>query len=380
MSFNPDPGVTDAEETNFVARLEDRYQRPDMTPAPKPVVELPDGWRLSSVDPLGYGRWSNSYFIKRQTGQPHEEATQNVLAEIEAIVHPKPQPPFVPASRAWDGNMCGLRIPGLPPVPGGAADASLFLSWFYHLYGPEDRAKARAAYLQKGLTHWLLSWPDAQDAGLSPEQFKAVCAELADHGFSVCVMLSAKPTSSANVRDIHGTLANIMLVLPSLVGLVPMFCVGWELSLWLSPTDLQFLVDQCAPVWLAQPRTLGYVHFQERYMSFPEEGKDNAAYWRLQVGKLHGVLAQKMISQTDAQFRDWINDCLQRMAGGFNMPLDSGFGHPFDFVMLEISAMTQFNGTCSEAEGNRLGRLAINAPAVTGPAGTVRVMGSGNGA
>jgi hypothetical protein len=47
----------------------------------------------------------------------------------------------------------------------------------------------------------------------------------------------------------------------------------------------------------------------------------------------------------------------------------------FDFVALELTAMPQFNGTCSEAEGNRIGRLAINAPAVNG----VSVSGSGNG-
>lgn len=370
MTFIPDPGVTDDEETNFVARLEDRYAQPDMAPAEP---------RKTPVDPLGYGRWSNSYFIKRQEGQSHEMATQNVLQEIANIVHPSPMPSFVPASRTWKGNMCGLRVPGLPAVPGGAADSSLFLSWFYHRYTPADRTLIRIAMLRHGYTHWLLSWPDAQDAGLTPVQFQALCAELVTSGFAPCVMLSAKPTSSANMRDIHGTLANIMLVLPSLVGLVPVFCIGWELSLWLSPTDVQFLIDQCAPVWLAQPGTLGYIHLQERYMSDPQPDHDNASFWNLQVGKLTGILAQKMISQTDAQFLDWINDCLIRMAGGFNMPKDSGFGHPFDFVMLEISAMTQFNGMCSEAEGNRLGQLAINAPAVTGPAGTVRVMGSGNG-
>ena len=35
MNFVPDPGVTDAEEINFVARLEDRYAQPDMAGKPR---------------------------------------------------------------------------------------------------------------------------------------------------------------------------------------------------------------------------------------------------------------------------------------------------------------------------------------------------------
>lgn len=367
--------MTDDEEQNFFERLEDRYAQPDMTPAPRPSAPLPKGWRYTAVDPLGEGRWGNSYFFKRQTGQPHEQATQAVIAEIDAIVHPKSQPSFVPASRTWKGQMCGLRIPGLPPVAGGAADPSLFLSWFYHLYAPDVRTAIRVAYLGKWYTHFLLSWPDAQDAGVSPEQFKSLCAELADHGFSVCVMLSAKPTNSANIRDVHGTLANILLVLPSLVGLVPMFCIGWELSLWLSPSDVQFLIDQCAPIWLAEPRTLGYVHFQEGYFAFQQPGGVTADFWKANVGKLRGVLHQRDLSWDKPMYQARITDCLQRFAGGFNFPKDSGFGHPFDFVAFEITAMLAFNNQMSEADQNAWGQIAVDTP----PVGNVRVMGSGNG-
>jgi hypothetical protein len=249
------------------------------------------------------------------------------------------------------------------------------LSWFYDRYTIQSRRKIRGAWFDRGLTHVLLSWPDSQDFGQSPEQFKAICAELIADGFFPCVMLSAKPTSSAAIRSDQETLDNIMLVLPLLVGLVPMVCVGWELSLWHSPSSLQFLIDNLAPVWLKQPGTLGYIHLQEGYMSFPEAGHDNASFWLKQVGKLTGVLLQKRLSQNDGQFVDWLHDVLLRMAGGFNMPADSGFGHPFDAVMCEISAQTAFNGQTSEAEQNRLGQLAIHAPAVN----DVGVMGSGNG-
>ena len=283
---------------------------------------------------------------------------------------------FLPAPRYFRGNMCGIRVPGLPPVPGGAADPSLVLSWFYSRYGSADRAAIRAGWKARGQTHVLLSWPDSRAVGQSPQQFKATCEELIAEGFFPCVFLCSKDHDPANVQEI---LARIVMVLPLLVGLVPMFAVAWEANLWLSPTQLQQLIDAIAPQVHKQPGTLLYVHFGERVFSWQQDGQNTAAFWAANVGKLTGVLAQKKLSQNDAEFLDWIHDCLTRCAGNFFMPTDSGFGHPFDFVACEISAAQQFNGTVSEAEGNRLGSLAINAPAESGPAGTVRVQGSANG-
>ena len=71
-----------------------------------------------------------------------------------------------------------------------------------------------------------------------------------------------------------------------------------------------------------------------------------------------------------------ITDCLERFAGGFGFPTDSGFGHPFDFVALEITAQPQFNGEMTEADGDLWGQTALQTP----PCGSVSVMGSGNGA
>lgn len=288
--------------------------------------------------------------------------------------------PFKPAPRVWVADMCGINIPNLPAVPGGAADPTLFLSWFYHLYDAPTRAIIRAAMRAARFTHWLMSWPDAQDAGVSPQGFQSLCLELRNDGFFVCPFLSAKPTSSSNVRDLQGTLANIMLVAPSLAGIVPLACIGWELSLWLSPTDVQYLIDQVAPMFV-QAKARVYVHFQEGYPSFQQPGGTVADFWWKQQGKLTGLLYQKILSQNNAQFLDSISDNLQRFCGGFNMPDNNGIdGQPFDFVGLELSATFRFNGTMTEAQSDALGQVAINAPHCFGPRGVeARVMGSGNG-
>lgn len=289
--------------------------------------------------------------------------------------------PFRTMPLFWKANMCGIRIPGLPPVPGGAADPELFLSWFYHLYDAGWRAIIRAAMKARGLTHWLTSWPDAQDAGVSPDEFAALNRELIVAGFFPCPFLSAKPTNSSNVRSVPETLANIQAVLPALFAAkVPGLCLGWELSLWLTPQDVQWLTDQLyIPILQTQARF--YVHFQEGYPSYQPDGGTVADYWRVNVGKLTGLLYQKKLDQNDAQFLDSISDNLQRFCGGFNMPSHSGVQDgPFTWTALELDAQWQFNGRDSEAEGNRLGQLAINAPHCFGPDGTEAfVNGAGNG-
>ena len=68
---------------------------------------------------------------------------------------------FVPAPRTYAGNMCGIRVPGLPPVSGGAGRSSLVLSWFLDRYGATDQARILAAWRSR-YPDVLLSWPDSR--------------------------------------------------------------------------------------------------------------------------------------------------------------------------------------------------------------------------
>ncbi len=222
----------------------------------------------------------------------------------------------------------------------------------------------------------LLSWPDDRAFGRTPAQFLATCHELIADGFYPCPMLCSKDFDPA---DVPAILAALEPVLPLLIGVVPRVCIGWELSLWLSPTQVQDLIDRLAPMFVAYGCKV-YVHFQQGYLSFPQPDHDNASFWLKQMGKLTGVLHQRSLDWDPPMYQARLVDCLQRFAGQFNMPSDSGFGHPFDLVALEITAQTQFNGSMTEADGDAWGRVALDTPGVTGPFGLVRVMGSGNGA
>lgn len=284
------------------------------------------------------------------------------------------QPPFEPAPRVWRTNMCGIRVPGLPAVAGGASDPTLFLSWFYDRYGPDDRATLRAAAHAHGWTHWLLSWPDSRAVGASPQQFADTVQELVAAGFFPCPMLCSKDYDPS---DFAGLMANIQPVLALLIGVAPALCIGWELNAFLSPTVVQQLTDTIAPQ-VTPAGTRCYVHFLAGYFAWQQPGQDTAAYWQANVGKLTGVLHQRDQNEDQGSQPEYvarITDCLVRFAGGYNFPTDSGFGHPFDFVALEITASQQFNGQMDEATGDSWGRAALATPA----SGSVVVMGSGNG-
>ena len=286
--------------------------------------------------------------------------------------------PFREAPRFWRGNMCGVRVPGLPPVDGGSSDPSLVLSWFYDRYNDSDRTRIRQAWKDRNLTHWLLSWPDSRAVGASPQAFANTCRELIRDGFYPCPFMGSK---DYDPHDAQGLIANIAPVLPLLRGLVPLACIGFELNLWLSPEDLQTVIDYVAAA-LVPTKCRVYVHFSEGYSSWQVYGGHFADFWIANVGKLTGVLRQKVLTQTPDQYRDddgGIRDVLTRFAGNFGVPVDSGFGHPFDDVECEITAAYQFDGSVSEANGNWWGNWAITTPPCTGPAGSVGVMGSGNG-
>ncbi len=92
------------------------------------------------------------------------------------------QAPIV-APRTYRSNMCGVRVQGLAPVAGGAADPSLVLSWFYDRYDAVARTLIRSTWKDRGCVDVLLSWPDSQAAGQSPAQFNATCQELVSFGF-----------------------------------------------------------------------------------------------------------------------------------------------------------------------------------------------------
>ncbi len=210
-------------------------------------------------------------------------------------------------------------------------------------------------------------------------QFAATCAELTAAGFFPVVMLCSK---DLDPHDAAGVLAGLSSVTPLLVEVAAGICIGWELSIWLSPTDVQTLIDAISPQFTPS-QTPVYVHFAAGVASWQPDGHPTSYFWQANVGKLTGILHQRIQGTTPEQYQTGASGCLAdvltRFAGNDGFPVDSGFGHPFDCVALEITAMPQFDGNMSEAQGDQWGTVALTTPAQGGPAGSVGVMGSGNG-
>lgn len=266
--------------------------------------------------------------------------------------------------------MCGVRVPGLPSIQGGSADPSLVLSWFIDRYSTQQRALIYHTWRQRGIVDVLTSWPDSRAFGFTPQQFVRSQRELVDAGFLPGPMGCSKDYDPPDVSTI---MSRINEVLPLLVadGSMPRFCIGWELSLWLSPTQVQQLIDALAPALMKQQIKV-YVHFQQGYFAFQQPDKPTCDFWNANVGKLTGILHQRDLKWDKPMYQARIVDCLERFSGQDGYNPNDGL---WDFIALEITAQPQFNGDMTEAEGNSWGDTALQ----THPVNGVCVQGSGNG-
>ena len=346
------------------------------TAAPDPVVGT-DASRWLFTFPPGTHQWGGAVAVRDVPGYLDHFERFIVAPDIPDIALNPATKPFVPCPREYRGNMCGIRLGGLPQIP-GVPNADLVLSWFIDRYDQPDRARIYQAYRDKGMTDVLVSWPDSRVNGSTPEQFGLFCQEIVDAGFTPVVFLSSKYYDPH--YDWKGVQANIAPVLPFIEKIAGRHCVGFELSLWLSPADVQALTDWLAPLVNPWGGKL-YVHFQQGYASFDIDGPNAsfAGYWNRNVGKLTGILHQRDLSWDKPMYQARLVDVLERFAGNYFCSPDSGFGHPFDLVACEITAQEQFDGHCTEEEGNAWGVTALTTTPVNGPFGPVSVMGSGNG-
>lgn len=293
--------------------------------------------------------------------------------------------PFVPAPRVYTGCM-GRTVPGLPRYVGDYDTApGLLFSWLLHRVPAAWQQTALGVFKAAGDEDFLLSWPDFESQ--DPVAFGALIQTVTSAGFRPCVFLSNRN----GPRDLAGLQAVIAPVLPILKACgVPRVCVGWELDSWIDPGDdttdpprpsvLEPLID-----WLVSTLTWGaflYVHFDQGVSSWQPNGELFANFWNWAVNKLRGVLHQKIMTATDAEYQTGeggLRDILLHFNGGSGCTPDSGDGTPFDLVAFEVDLELVSEGTITEAEMHRRASVGVATPPTSGPTGTVTVMGSGCG-
>lgn len=290
--------------------------------------------------------------------------------------------PAAPNLRWWRGDFSGISVPGLPFVPGGASDTSLVFTPFLDRYSGANQTAIIAAYKARGYTHFALSWPDSRSGNAqSVAQFVGTCQMVQANGLYPCVFLTSKDFDPADPSP-----ASLDPIMAALIAgaCVPVACVGWELNLFNTPgAPLQALIDHIASVLV--PTAHLYVHFSPGIAAWQAPGSLGSVFWAANVGKLTGILHQKDPTWDCGMYQARIDDFMERFALGVGgWPLDSGLGHPFDFVGWEAGASARFSGGMTEAQGQQLGSQAICTPAVSITAGPFAgqsyvVQGFGNG-
>lgn len=286
--------------------------------------------------------------------------------------------PFEPAPREYHGQMCGIRVAGLPSITGNP-DPTLVMTWLLPFYSRDVQTRIVEQYVGQGYVDFLLDWAYARSVGYSVAAFVDLCVWLRGKGCRPVPMLCSKDYDPHH--DVPGILANITPLVQPLIDshAVSRVGVGFELGIdnWLTAKEVQDLIDGVTAM-LNPSGIRCYAHFQPGYPSFQQHG-DTAVFWQENVGKLAGLFAQTKPESDIPATCDWVNDCLERCAGNDGWPTVLIDGHGVDFIALEVTASRQFAGTMTEAQGNAYARAVVNVPPRTGPAGTAKVMGSGNG-
>lgn len=286
--------------------------------------------------------------------------------------------PAAPNKRWFRGDFCGVTVPGLPAVTGGASDPSVVLSWFLDRYSPANQALIFAAHHVNGYTHFKLSWPDSRDGnGQSIAQFVGTCQLVQANGFYPVVFLTSKVYDGKDPAP-----ASLDAIMAALIAgaCIPIASVGWELDLFNTPgATLQTLITHVTNTLVPTGCNV-YVHFSPGYVAWQAPGDLGSAFWIANAGKLTGLLHQADPAWDCGYYQAKLADLQVRFGlGAAGWPTDSGLGHPFDIVADEYSASARFAGSLSEAAAKQMGLQAISSPAPGGGPAPIPVMGFNNG-
>jgi hypothetical protein len=299
-----------------------------------------------------------------------------------------------PHPRLRREQFCGLRVPGLPPIPGGAGDPSLVCAWFIDRYRQSDQDRIIAGMRATGATHWTLSWPDSRAVGQSIGDYVATASWLVAQGFWVCHKLFSKVYDQRNPDP-----ATVYPVMDALVSAGAVTCAApaWEMNAFVDPEAMDGI---CDPLAERYPTVLWYLHFLSGYAAWQKNTNDSpGAFWnrRLAAGytgleyqcvPVTGIdstvdaaavaaIAISGAEDTSAASSSWsagmmqarLNDCLVRLCPG-GLWATPGI----DLIAWETTAQPQFNGQQDEVHGDLRGYESMCAR------GPMALSGYGNGA
>lgn len=280
------------------------------------------------------------------------------------------------------GQFCGLRVPGLPAVDGGARDASLVFSPFLDRYAPAQQDRIIDRNLECGYDTIKLSWPDSRAAGKSIRDYVAMSKYCQDAGLEPIHMLLSKCFDGL---DPDPRLLDPVIDALLNAGAIRRASYFWEGNAFISPERM--LTATMRTPWLSTPYAgritqylagrlvpngvLCYLHFLPHYVTWQANVETPHDFWARQCDYgTQGVLYQGDPAWSAGMLQARLNDCLVRLIalGLWGLP------RTVDVVADELTAQTQFNGELDEDHGDLRGLEALCA------VGPMPVMGFNNGA
>lgn len=257
-------------------------------------------------------------------------------------------PALVPESvlRAFKGNFCGIRIPGLPYGPNG-----VLFTPAYFIYNEADRKRCRDAYKTRDLTHFPVSlFQGSVYHDFYPEpdtsRVNEFLQELWDDDLIPVCFANSDDNQLAQGVD------------PKLVRIVvPMWEMNGPLHAEPFEQETKNINDCILKTKAAFPDALLYVHFTSGHAAGGSPEAD-WWYWARDNG-VTGLLYQDGQWDNPQGMWDRCVDFLLRFGGGYH-----GWPTGIDFVMFENCAYPAFWGGWTEDQCNALNKFLFDrAPA-----------------
>lgn len=313
------------------------------------------------------------------------------------LVQRPPLPPFPPGSYDRDlppwaggppdkliyrGNFCGIRVPGAPGVKGGmnatipGGDTSLVMAAHLDRYPLDWQHAILERYASYGYTHLQQSIGHSEAMGQSISQYVATAKLIQSYGLWVDHWLLGGGRDEGSNQFLHRDWGwdNWEPVLtPWLDALlaedaIDACCIGWQLDQFNTHSPrpwsrfgnpFQSIVDNVADRLVPKAIPIGTHWVNEAGVVFGDTYMDRFTFWRMQRNRLSWFHHQGDVDLPIPEYQAKLVDTLNPFGDG-RMGTSGLFGdRPFGLVVYECSAQAQFDGRCTEDEGDLRSTLLV---------------------
>lgn len=199
--------------------------------------------------------------------------------------------PTSPVKRWPRANWFSVEVPGLPWIDGQSREhPEMLLSFMQHRYESAQQQKNLDAHAARKFSHFMTSWANARQDGLSLAQYVEVAKRVKGTMPFHHVMLAGKETDPRDAQwpELEPTIAPCLeaLIRANAVDMVSL----WETQLWQAPgAPLQTNLDGISAI--CKPNGVDQWFHNATEMTW--WGTTNRAdWWQQQIGVLTGILYQ----------------------------------------------------------------------------------------